>query len=147
MIDKFKKTEATLYNYKSLDVKIKNIKIDIDNLKNDVTLKAIGYEEKSSPTNKFTSSVEDDVIRREEHIKAQVDILEAKLKYNQDLKTKIDGALQQLTKDEYKLIDLRYFSKEKKKWVEIGLTLGMDKDYCTKVKNKIISKLSEFIYP
>lgn len=147
MIDKFKKTEYTLYNYKSLDIKNINIKIDIENLKNDITLKAIGYEERISPTNAFSSNVENEVIRREEHIQEKIDRLEAKLKYNQDLKTKIEGALQQLTEQEFKLVQLRYFSKEKKTWLELSNKIGFDKDYCIKIKNRIINKLSEFIYP
>ena len=147
MIEKFKKTEYTLYNYRSLDIKNKNIKIDIENLKNDITLKAVGYEERVSPTNAFSSSVENEVIRREEHIQEKIDRLEAKLKYNQDLKIKIEGALQQLTEQELKLVKLRYFSKEKKTWLELSTEIGFDKDYCIKIKNRVINKLSEFIYP
>lgn len=147
MEDKFKKTEATLYNYNSLAVKIKNIEIDIDDLENDITLKAINYDEKSAPTNAFHSSVENEVIKRDEHTKQQIEILKAKLKYNQNLKTKIDGALEQLTTDEYKLVNLRYFGRDKRTWIAIGQELGFDKDYCTKIRNKIINKLSTLIYP
>ena len=32
--DRFKATEKVLYEYKSLDIKIKNIQIDIETLKN-----------------------------------------------------------------------------------------------------------------
>lgn len=145
--NKFKKTEYTLYNYKSLDVKIKNIDIDISNLENDITVQAISYDEKSSPTNAFNSSVENEVIRREEKVSEKIQLLKSKRKYNTDLKTKIDGALDQLTSDEFKLVELRYFSKDKKTWIEVGMKLGFDKDYCTKVRNKIIDKLSELIYP
>ena len=147
MEDKFKKTEATLYNYRSLEVKIKNIQIDIDDLENDITVKAVSYDEKTAPTNAFHSTVEDEVIMRDEHVKQQIEMLKAKLKYNQNLKAKIDGALEQLTTQEYKLVDLRYFQKDKKTWVFIGQELGFDKDYCVKIRNKIIKKLSELIYP
>ena len=147
MEDKFKKTEATLYNYKSLEVKIKNIEIDIDTLENDITVKAVSYDEKPASTNAFHSTVEDEVIRRDEHTKQQIEMLKAKLKYNQNLKAKIDGALEQLTTQEYKLVDLRYFQKDKRTWLFIGQELGFDKDYCVKIRNKIIKKLSELIYP
>ena len=147
MEDKFKKTEATLYNYRSLEVKIKNIQIDIDDLENDITLKAVSFDEKPAPTNAFHSAVEDEVIKRDEHVKQQIEMLKAKLKYNQNLKAKIDGALEQLTTQEYKLVNLRYFQKDKKTWVSIGQELGFDKDYCVKIRNKIIKKLSELIYP
>lgn len=147
MEDKFKKTEATLYDYKKLDVKIKNIDIDIENLENDITVKAISYDEKSSPTNAFNSSVENEAIRREEYVNDQIDILKAKRKYYSDLRVKIDGALEQLSEIEHKLIELRYFSKEKKQWATIGLELSHEKDYCIKLRNKIINKLSDLIYP
>lgn len=147
MVSELKKTEYTLYNYKSLDTKTKNIKIDIDNLKNDITIKAVGYDERVSPTNSFNSSVENEVVRREEHVQEKIDMLEAKLKYYQDLKIKIDGALQQLTEQEFRLVQLRYFSKEKKTWLELSTEIGFDKDYCIKIKNRVINKLSEFIYP
>jgi hypothetical protein len=148
MEDKFKKTEATLYNYKSLDTKIKNIEIDINNLENDITIKAISYDEKSSPTNAFNSSVENEVIRREEHVKKQIDILRAKLKYNSDLKTKIDGALSGLSDIELKLVELRYFNnRNKKSWISIGQDLGFATDHCKKLRNNIINYLSDLIYP
>ena len=71
----FGKTESALYNYKDLDIKIKSIDIDIEMLKNDITLKAISYEEKSGPTNAFSSSVENEVIRRDEVVKEEIERL------------------------------------------------------------------------
>lgn len=147
MKERLKRTEEALYNYKRMDIIIKNIQIDIDNLLNDITLKAVSYDQISSKTNAFNSSVENEVIKREEYIKEQVDILKAKLKYNKDLKVKIEGALGELNSIEYKLISLRYFSREKKTWIAVGRELGFDKDYCVKIRNKIINKLSELIYP
>ena len=147
MDEKLKKTEEALYNYKKMGIIIKNIQIDIDNLLNDVTFKAVLYDNIAGKTNLDNSSVENEVIKREEYIKEQVDILKAKLKYNKDLKVKIEGALEGLSSVEYKLISLRYFSKDKKTWISIGCELGFDKDYCIKMRNKIIKKMSELIYP
>lgn len=142
MEEKFKKTEYTLYNYKGLEVKINNIKIDIENIENDITVRAVGYEERTQATNDFHSSVENEVI----HIDEKVKILKAKLKYNQDLKKKIDNALEQLPDIELKLVKLRYFSKDKPSWECIGMDLGFSKDYCMQLRNKIINKLSDMIY-
>ena len=64
--DLFRKTEYELYNYKFIESKIKSIDIDIDILKNDISLKGISYEEKTGPTNAFNSSVENEIIRRAE---------------------------------------------------------------------------------
>ncbi|CAG9717338.1 xanthine dehydrogenase [Clostridium neonatale] len=147
MKEKLKRTEEALYNYKRMEIAIKNIQIDIENLLNDIALKAVSYDQRGSKTNAFNSSVENEVIKREEYIKEQVDILKAKLKYNKDLKVKIEGALGELNSIEYKLINLRYFSREKKTWVAVGMELGFDKDYCVKIRSKIIKKMSELIYP
>lgn len=147
MEDKFSKTEYTLYNYNSLDVKIRNIDIDIENLENDITIKAVNYDEKATPTNAFNSTVENEVIRREEYVQDQLDKLRAKKKYNEDLKVKIDGALSQLSPMELKLIELRYFQKEKLQWTTISMKLGFDKDYCSKIKSKIIKRLGDLIFP
>lgn len=142
----FGKTEAALYNYKDLDIKIKSIDIDIEMLKNDITLKAISYEEKSGPTNAFSSSVENEVIRREEVVQEEINrLLKDKLLF-QKRKAKIENALDILTKEERKLVEMRYFEKKRKEWVEIGLTLNIDKDHCCKVRNKIINKLSYYIF-
>ena len=143
MEEKFKRTEYTLYNYKSLEVKINNIKIDIDNIENDITVRAVGFDEHTQSTNAFHSEVESEVI----HIDEKVKTLKAKLKYNQDLKKKIDSALEQLPDIEIKLIKLRYFSKERRTWVSVGQELGFDKDYCMKLRNKVINNLSELIFP
>ena len=75
MKEKIKRTEEALYNYKRMDIIIKNIQIDIENLLNDITLKAVSYDQISSKTNSFNSSVENEVIKREEYIKEQVDML------------------------------------------------------------------------
>ena len=74
--DLFRKTEYALYNYKTIDLRIKNIEIDIECLKNDISIKAINYEEKVGPTNAFNSSVEDEVIRREEKVTEFIERLE-----------------------------------------------------------------------
>ncbi|MCD2345797.1 hypothetical protein [Clostridium guangxiense] len=139
----FKKTEYALYNYKNLEIKIKNIEIDIENLKNDYTgITAISYEEKSSPTFKFNSSVENEVVKKEKLIKQ----LEGVKEYNLNLKRKIDNALKCLTSESYKLVELRYFTQPKKTWVAIGNEIKMDKDYCCKKRCEIINKLAELIY-
>lgn len=146
-MDKFKATEKVLYDYKSLDIKIKNIQIDIETLKNDITLKAISYEERTGKTNAFSSSIENEVIHREEYIQEQINLLQARLKYYQSLKIKVEGALMQLTDHELKLVELRYFSKEKKTWEEVGQKLNYTREWSATMRNGIINKLSSFIFP
>lgn len=61
----FKETENLLKNYNRLETEIKLIKAEIEDIKESYTgCGAIGYSEKSGPTNKFSSMVEDEVIRK-----------------------------------------------------------------------------------
>ena len=144
--DLFKKTEGELYNYKGLDIKIKSIEMDIEMLQNDITLKAINYNEKSGPTNAFSSSVENEVIRRDEVVKEQIQKLQRDKLLYVSRKNKIENALKCLNDKELKLVELRYFVKPKNEWAKIGFELNFDKDHCSKLRNKIINRLSEYIF-
>lgn len=142
----FKKTEYALYNYKDLDIKIKSIDIDIDMLENDITLKAISYEEKTGPTNAFSSSVENEVIRREEKIQEQINKLKRDKLLYKSRKLKIENALELLTKEERKLVELRYFSRPKKSWVEISRVMNIAHTHCCTMRIKIINNLNQYIF-
>lgn len=138
----FKRTEYNLYNYKSLEIKIKNIDIDLEELEDDISLKSVGYEERTGPTNAFSSSVENEVVKRD---KLRNQLLLEKKKCIR-LQNKIKNALETLTKEERQLIDLRYMGKEKLTWIQIGLILGRDKDNCMKLRNRIISKVTDYLF-
>lgn len=147
MEDKFKKMERTLYDYRKLDTAINNIDIDIEHLKNDITLKGISYEQRSSPTNAFSSIVENEVIKREEYVYTEIDRLQRLKADKMALRAKIYNALKDLKESEYKLVELRYLSKYKNSWVQIGMELNFNKDYCQQLRNKIINDLIESIFP
>lgn len=144
----FKKTEKTLYDYKNLDLRIEIVDLDIEILMNDVSCAGVSYEDKGGPTNAFNSVVENEVIRRDEHVMNTIE----KLKKNKAKiiasKLKVDKALKMLNDEEYKIVELRYFDTKKKRrtWVEIGMILGIDYIVCCKMKNKIINKLKDEIF-
>lgn len=145
--NKFKKMEKTLYDYRKLDTAINNIDIDIEHMKNDITLKAVTYEDKGSPTNAFSSSVENEVIRRSIYMEREIARLKILKADKMALRTKIYNALKDLKESEYKLVELRYLSKYKKSWIEIGMELNFNKDYCQQLRNNIINSLIESIFP
>ena len=142
----FKKTEYALYNYKNLAIKIKSIEIDIEMLKNDIILQPVQYKEKSSPTNAFNSSVENEVIRRQETVMQYIKRLEKDKYLHQARREKIKLALEALSAEDRKLIELRYFSKPRKSWTEVGYKLNKDKDSCCRARKKIINTLSYYIF-
>jgi RinA family phage transcriptional activator len=142
----FKKTERTLYNYRNIDLKIENIDLHIERLLNDVTVAGVSYEQKF-PTNAFNSSVENEVIKREEHQAEEINHLKQMKNNTMTLKKLVHNGLCSLKEEEYKLVELRYLQKEKKSWVEIEMTLGMDNSTCHRMKNNIINTLTDLIYP
>lgn len=143
----FKKTEKILYDYKDIDLKIQNINLHINRLINDVSVAGVSYEERTGPTNAFSSSIENEVIRRDEHMSNELKQLNQIKKDTITMQQIVTNALNTLNEEEYKLVELRYFQKSKKTWLEIGMKLGIDKDNCCKMKNKIINKLTNYIYP
>jgi len=114
--NKFKKTEYHLYNYKDIDILNQLADIKIKRLKNDISLKAIEYEERTSKTNKFNSEVENEAIRREEYIQKELELLQQEKENRINEKELINKVMELLEYDEKKLVELRYFSKELDKY-------------------------------
>lgn len=141
----FKETENLLKNYNKLDIEIKLIKAEIEDIKESyIGCVAIGYSEKSGPTNKFSSMVEDEVIRKEKDLF----YLKKDLDYKVKLKRRIDLAIQTLgTKEEKDLIKLRYINQPKVSWGIVARNLKYNKDYCRKeLRPKVIKQIADFVF-
>ena len=134
-IEKFKATEEVLYQYEGLGIKIKNIQIDIETLKNDITLKAISYEERVGKTNAFSSSVENEVIHREESVEKIRDIIFVK----ENVIKRIDNALESLDERSQDIIRLKYFDKISN--TRIGASIDRSEVWVCILKSKAIKKL------
>lgn len=140
-INYYKAVESILYNYKTMNAEIKNIDIEIEELENNyLECGAITYEEKSSPTNKFNSLVENETINK---IYKPGELEKKKHKLEVQLK-KIDNALDTLTEDEMNLVKLRYFDKLQFK--VICQRICMSEMYCVYLKSKIVNKLIHLIF-
>ena len=141
----FKKTENLLRNYNTLETEIKLIEAEIKDIQESYTgCGAIGYNEKSGPTNKFSSMVEDEVIRKEKELYN----LNKDLDYKVRLKRRIDLAIQTLrTKEEKDLIRLRYINQPKVSWGTVARHLKYNKDYCRKeLRPKVIKQIADFVF-
>lgn len=142
MNNKFKMAEYMLYEYKYIDDKLDILKFKLESMKNDVSLNSIDYsDDRVSPTNAFNSSVENEVVKREEKI-ASVQAEINRLEYN---KTLIDKVIKLLDPEEKEMIELRYFSKPRNSWTYIEHKLSISHDCCWKKKNKIIDKISSLL--
>ncbi|MBY6948412.1 xanthine dehydrogenase [Clostridium botulinum] len=146
MEDRFKKTEYHLYQYKDIDKLNQVADLRIKKLLNDVSLGGGDmFGEKSSKTNKFNSNVENEVIKRDETIRFEIDNLKRD-KENRILEKQIiNTSLDLLEEEEKKLVELRYFSKPTRSWTSIAQDLNQSVDNCIKVRKKVIGKLSDYI--
>lgn len=141
IINYYKAVEAMLYNYKAMHAEIKNIDLEILELENEYNgCSSISYEEKAAPTNKFNSTVENEIVNRTYkpgELEKKKHKLEVQIK-------KIDNALEILTEDEMNIIKLRYFDKLQFK--VICQRVCMNEVYCIQYKSKIINKLINLIF-
>lgn len=134
-----------LDKYKITVAEMQNLKIAIEENQDEEYMgcSAIKYSESNGKTNKFNSSVENEVISREsdERIKK----LKRELKNKQMILQKIGNALETLTDREYDIINLKYF-KKLKTWEKVGEKLELTGEYCRDLNTKIVNKLSKVIF-
>ncbi|MGN1358680.1 MAG: xanthine dehydrogenase [Bacilli bacterium] len=138
----FKEAEYILYNYKYINSKLDIIELKINNLKNNVDLSAIDYsKDKISSTNAFSSSVENEVIKRENKLK---DLEEEKrqLLYQQHL---VDKVMNLLEEEEKRIVELRYFTKPKRSWTSIQNELNLSPDTAYRKRRNIINRIAKYL--
>lgn len=137
----YKKTEAMLYNFNKTKSEIKNIELDLELLKSEFDgVGAIVYEERTGATNKFNSSVENEVIVRESRIKR----LEQLKRIKEIEIEKIENALSNLTQREQSIIQMRYFNKDNNRI--IAAKLDLTEEYVSELKKGIVNIMSETIF-
>lgn len=139
----FKKTEAILYDYNNLALKIELLKAEIKDIEELYKgCGAIGYEERTKSTNKFSSPVESEVLEKEKKLKMLRNILNDHL----TLKRRIDIGIKILNHEESILLKMKYFSCKKYRWIDIANKISYNKDYCRKdIRNNVINKIAPFI--
>lgn len=137
----YKKTEAILYNFNKTKAEIKNIELDIELVKGEFDgVGAIVYEERTGSTNKFNSSVENEVISKDRKIK----LLERNKRIKEVEIQKIENSLECLTDRERKLIDMRYFKKYNNRI--IAAQLELTEEYICEIKRSVVNKISEIVF-
>ena len=134
----YSKVEVLLKNYKTLKCEIKSLNIDIEEIEKEYKgISAISYEEKTGPTNAFSSSVENEVIQKSKKLDALRDI-----KRRKELQVeRVENALEVLNEKEYKIIELKYFSERKKSWSNVCAKTDMCEAWCRQLKDRAIKKM------
>lgn len=140
----FKIVEKRLHNYKYLDVQIKNLELDIEQMKlNYRGCGAITYEERTGITYNINRSVENEVIAREKEIGR---LKQLKLEKVTE-KKKIENALTCLDIIETDFFNLFYNSTRKNNMKYISIKIHMDRSYLYTFREKIVYKIMGMLYP
>ena len=135
---KYVKVEGMLYSMPKNKVKIKNLKLEVERVAN--SYRGCGgfvFEERTSNTYKITSSVENEIIMKEEKIEAlnrQIKSLEIEV-------AKIENALTILTETERNIVELQYFKQLRNK--DVAQHLLYTEQYYAYLKKTIRDKLIE----
>lgn len=140
----FRKTEAILYDYNDLTNKIELLKAEIKEMEEEYEgCSAIQYEEKTGSTNKFNSTVENEVMSREQKLIYYYKDLNRK----QTLKRRLDVAIESLKEEEKQLVELRYTNKRTLSWNQTAMVLKYSVDYCRKdLRSRIIKRVADTIF-
>lgn len=140
----FRKTEAILYDYNNLALKIDLLRSEIKDTEEFYKgCGSIVYEEKTQATNKFNSSVENEILEKENRLT----VLRYDLRNKVILKRRIDRAIQNLKDEERKLIELRYINKRSLSWIQISFVLKYSQEYCRKdLRKSAINKIGNIVF-
>lgn len=140
----FRETEGRLHNYKYLEIQIKSLELDIEQIKNDYRgCGAISYEEKTGVTYNINRTVENEVIAKEKRIGM---LMQAKLEKEIE-KKKIENALTCLDIIETDFFNLFYNSKSKNNMKYISIKMHMDRSYLYKLRENIVYKIIGMLQP
>lgn len=137
----YRKTEALLYNYNKNKAQIKNIELEIENIKNKYEgVGAVSFEERVQSTNEFHSRVENEILEKENQINKLM-----KYKRQKEIEiAKIDNAIEALTDREKSIIKMRYFEKYNNRM--IAAKLDLTEEWIAKIKKVAINQILDAIF-
>lgn len=140
----FRETEGRLHNYKYLEIQIRSLELDIEQIKNDYRgCGAISYDERTGVTYNINRSVENEVIAKEKRIGKL-----KQLKLEKEIeKKKIENALTCLDIIETDFFNLFYNSKSKNNMKYISIKMHMDRSYLYKLRENVVYKIIGMLQP
>lgn len=138
--EKINEFESYLNNYNVIKGQIGDLKLQLEELKDNYTgVNTKFISEGSSKTNKISSNVESEVIKREEKINR----LEYEIKKKQLLLNRLDNAINNLESRDKLFVELKYMKKEKN--YTIAEILDRSVEYITEKRKLVIRNLIKII--
>ena len=137
----YKRVEDMLYNYKNTKAEIKILKRKLEVYENNYDgVRGLSYDEKSTPTNKFNSDVENEVIRRAEEIQK----LKNEIRLKEIEIENIDDAINAL--DERAAYVITEFYIKRRQLKVISSEVHLNENYSSDYKSSIINKIANLIF-
>lgn len=140
-MNKYKKVEVLLNNYKMLKISIENIEEEIEYLDKECGISGISYDNTgTSPTNKISSIVEDtalSVSEKKHYLKHQIEGIKRKIE-------SVDRAMKGLTDIERAIITEKYI--EGKQWYVVAYNNDCSESTAKRYRRNAINKLVVGIY-
>ena len=140
----YRKIEGLLFSYPKIQIEIKNLRIDIEEIKDVIAIHGASDAPRAgTPTYAFNSSVENEVIQREEKLPDRINRIENMIRSKERQLQKIDNVLLTLEKGDQEFIELRY-------WKKIGIKdlcsrYNMEKSSVYKQRDRIVKDLAQLI--
>lgn len=122
-------TEERLREYPSLDKRIEERKLELQYPPN------VDYNPDKVQTSGYQGNSTEDTV-----IKWETDLELIRLRRQ---KQTIKNFLEEQNPDYLKMIELRYFERERYTWVEIACKVGYHDKWCQDVRKKLLIKLAE----
>lgn len=138
---KYRNIEKLLYSVPKNRIKIRNLKLELERVTN--SYRGCGgfvIEERVGNTYKITSTVEDEVVAKEE----KEEVLKRRIRTLEIEVEKVDNALSILTPRELEIVELLYFKQMRNK--DVAQQLLFTQQYFAYLKTSILDKLIDYIY-
>ncbi len=140
-MNKYKQVEELLKNYTMMQASIENIKDEIEYLKKEDGMTGISYDGIStSPTYRFSSSVEDTALSNSE----KIHYLELQIEGIQRQIDRLDRAIKGLNETERIIIRGKYI--EGLQWWQVAGQVRYSERWCKELRKNAINKLVIGIY-
>ncbi len=137
--NKYSAVESYLYSVPKLKAEISNLKIDLEETKKIMAIRGVsGNVAAGSSTYAFNSTVENEVIDRDENLDERIKSVMYKIESRENKLNRIMNNLETLTESERLLIELRYFKRYSV--VRVCDVLEITKDTFNNRRNKILIK-------
>lgn len=143
MNDKIKEVENILKGYRDLLIDIDITELKIEEVEEEYRgCEGIEYKETIGVTNKFNSTVENEVMNKEKRLFT----LKNKLERLKREKRRIDRAVNNLEGVERVVIELRYINKRVISWKNVADTIGYCENHCMKrIKPRALKNMIRFL--